>query len=162
MAPPSGGGWKEELAGLRPTAVRGTILAVGRSLEADGNGKRHLASSFRFDSPCFFQKGRNMTKVATVHSQQMWEYLALNRKTEEFLINELNELGKQGWELVGASFNKDLKGVAASFSWTAILKRPLVAVAPAASAPAGHPAAAPHEPPSSASAIEDIFDVRPA
>ena len=67
-----------------------------------------------------------MTKTATVHAQQMWEYLSLNRKTEEYLVAELNELGKAGWELVGATFNKDLKGVAATFSWTAILKRPLV------------------------------------
>jgi len=107
-----------------------------------------------------------MTKVATVHSQQMWEYAVVNRKTEEFLIVELNELGKAGWELVDTSFNKDVKGVAASFSWTAFLKRPLVpatnaAPSAGAAATAPVPAPAPTAPPAF-SGDEDagIFDVR--
>lgn len=63
-----------------------------------------------------------MTKTVTVHAQQMWEYRIVNRQTEATLLAELNEAGKAGWELVTASYNKDLKGITA---WTAILKRPL-------------------------------------
>ena len=73
-----------------------------------------------------------MTKTATVRAQQKWEYLAVNRKVEEFLVAELNEVGKAGWELVTILYTKDIKGVAASFSWTAFLKRPLVEQQPAA------------------------------
>lgn len=100
-----------------------------------------------------------MTKMATVHAQQMWEYLSINRKTDEFLITDLNELGKQGWELVSASFNKDLKGVAATFSWTAILKRPLVPhPAPTGATPEQTPA--PPEAPRVFDNEPEIFDVR--
>lgn len=64
-----------------------------------------------------------MTKTVMVHAQQKWEYRIVNKHTESTLLGELNEVGKAGWELVSASYNKDLKGVTA---WTAILKRPLV------------------------------------
>ena len=76
-----------------------------------------------------------MTKTATVHAQQRWEYLEITRKTETYLVNELNELGVVGWELVSASFHKDTRpGAAGAQVWTAFLKRPQVGHAPAASA----------------------------
>ena len=67
-----------------------------------------------------------MTKMATVHAQQMWEYMSITRKTEDFLVNELNEAGKLGWELVNASHHKDLKSVGGTYCWTAVLKRSLI------------------------------------
>ena len=73
--------------------------------------------------------GTSMTKVITVQAQQMWEYVSVNRKTEEFLVEELNEKGKAGWELVSVTYHKDLKGLGESFSWSAFLKRPLVPTA---------------------------------
>ena len=104
-----------------------------------------------------------MPKTATVHAQQMWEYLSVTHKTDAYLINELNELGKEGWELVNATYNKDVKGVAASFSWTAILKRPLVSGAATAPRPKGSPAARePDPPPSTLDSDPEsaIFDMR--
>ena len=71
-----------------------------------------------------------MTKVITIQAQQMWEYVSVNRKTEEFLIEELNEKGKAGWELVSVTYHKDLKGIGESFSWSAFMKRPLVPSVP--------------------------------
>ena len=41
-----------------------------------------------------------MTKTATVHAQQRWEYMSISRKTETYLAGELNTLGQDGWELV--------------------------------------------------------------
>jgi hypothetical protein len=100
-----------------------------------------------------------MTKMATVHAQQMWEYLSINRKTDEFLITDLNELGKLGWELAAASFNKDVKGVGMTFSWTAILKRPLVSH-PAAAGSTPEAATAPPEAPRVFDNEPEVFDVR--
>ena len=66
-----------------------------------------------------------MSKTATVHAQQKWEYMELSRKTEGYLINELNELGQIGWEMVSVSFHKHAKsGLGESWVWTAFLKRP--------------------------------------
>ncbi len=66
-----------------------------------------------------------MSKTATVHAQQKWEYMELTRKTEGYLINEMNELGQHGWELVSVLFHKDLKSsLGDATCWTAILKRP--------------------------------------
>jgi hypothetical protein len=83
-----------------------------------------------------------MTKTATVQAQQRWEYMEITRKTETYLINELNELGAAGWELVSASFHKETRaGAGAEQVWTAFLKRPQVGHAP--SAPAREKAAVP-------------------
>ena len=66
-----------------------------------------------------------MSKTATVHAQQRWEYLEITRKTEGYLVAELNELGKVGWELVSVSFHKMTKsGLGDALAWTAFLKRP--------------------------------------
>jgi hypothetical protein len=64
-----------------------------------------------------------MTKTATVHAQQMWEYMELTRKTASYMLRELNDHGQQGWELVSMMQGKDRKNEAA---WIAFLKRPYV------------------------------------
>lgn len=64
-----------------------------------------------------------MTKTATIHAMQKWEYEALTRKTEAYLIKELNDLGQVGWELVSAGQCKDRSG---DLAWTAFLRRPYV------------------------------------
>lgn len=66
-----------------------------------------------------------MPKTATVHAQQRWEYMEITRKTEGYLIAELNKLGESGWELVSVSYHKAAKsGLGEAWSWTAFLKRP--------------------------------------
>ena len=65
-----------------------------------------------------------MTKTVMLHAQQKWEYMELTRKTESYLLSEINDCGQQGWELVSVTHGKDLKG---ELSWTAFLKRPFVA-----------------------------------
>jgi len=70
-----------------------------------------------------------MTKTATIQAQQRWDYCLETRKTESSLLNTINGLGQQGWELVNVLYYKDIKGV---MSWTAFLKRPSVGQAPAA------------------------------
>jgi hypothetical protein len=62
-----------------------------------------------------------MTKTVTVQAQQRWEYCLETRRTETSLMNMLNELGQQGWELVNVLYYKDIKGI---MSWTGFLKRP--------------------------------------
>ena len=72
-----------------------------------------------------------MTKMVTVQAQQMWEYMNITRKTADYLVAELNEVGRLGWELVNASYHKDMKtSLGDAFCWTAILKRPLILPAP--------------------------------
>ena len=65
-----------------------------------------------------------MSKTATIQAQQKWEYIELTRKTEAYLIEEINEIGQQGWELVSVFNGKDRKG---DTVWIAFLKRPYVA-----------------------------------
>jgi hypothetical protein len=62
-----------------------------------------------------------MTKTVTVQAQQKWEYSCLTRKTEATLVNELNVLGQEGWDVVTVMFYKDMK---ANLVWTAFVKRP--------------------------------------
>ena len=64
-----------------------------------------------------------MTKTATVHAQQMWEYMELTRKSAEYMAKELNDVGQQGWELVTLLQGKDRKNEVA---WIAFVKRPYV------------------------------------
>ena len=69
-----------------------------------------------------------MTKTATVHAQQRWEYMSLSRKTESYLAQELVGLGQEGWELVTVNY---ARGKKEEMFWTAFLKRPASAhVAP--------------------------------
>ena len=51
-----------------------------------------------------------------------WEYIEISRKTETYLVGDLNELGKEGWELVDVLFRRDIK-MGESWYWTAFLKR---------------------------------------
>jgi len=60
-------------------------------------------------------------KTPVVQAQQRWEYASLVRKTEPTLVNDLNLLGQEGWELVAAVYGRDAKG---ELCWTALLKRP--------------------------------------
>ncbi len=60
-------------------------------------------------------------KTAIVHSQQKWEHVAILRKTEGVLVEEMNVLGEEGWQLVSVIHFKDPKG---AMTWIAFLKRP--------------------------------------
>jgi hypothetical protein len=62
-------------------------------------------------------------KTAVVQSQQKWETVSITRKTDAVLVEEMNELGEHGWEMVSASYDKDAKG---TMTWTAFLKRPKI------------------------------------
>jgi hypothetical protein len=48
----------------------------------------------------------------------------MSRKTEEYLVDDLNEAGQKGWELVTIEYRRDLSGMGDSMCWTAFLKRP--------------------------------------
>jgi hypothetical protein len=91
-----------------------------------------------------------MTKTATVHAQQKWEYMESTRKSEAYLLQELNQIGQEGWELVNILQAKDRKG---EMSWIAFLKRPYV---PGAAPPQREAAAAP------AQASEEKPEAEPA
>ena len=60
-------------------------------------------------------------KTAVVQAQQKWETMAVTRKTDSVLAEEMNELGEHGWELVTAFHYKDAQG---NMTWTAFMKRP--------------------------------------
>jgi len=64
-----------------------------------------------------------MTKTATVHAQQRWEYMSISRKTDTYLAGELNTLGQDGWELVTVNY---ARGKKEEMFWTAFVKRPAV------------------------------------
>jgi hypothetical protein len=70
-----------------------------------------------------------VTKMATVHAQQRWEYCTETRRTDSALLTALGERGQQGWELANVVHYKDAKG---DVAWTGFLKRPSAASAPAA------------------------------
>jgi hypothetical protein len=52
-----------------------------------------------------------------------WEFMEFTRKTESYLINELNQFGELGWELASVIHRRDPK-MGESYVWTAFLKRP--------------------------------------
>lgn len=56
----------------------------------------------------------------TVHTT--WEYQSLTRVSEAALVEGLNEIGREGWELVSAAQYRDVRGM---LTWTALLKRPV-------------------------------------
>ena len=60
-------------------------------------------------------------KTAIVHAQQKWEHVAISRKGEAMLVEEMNALGDEGWQLVSVFYFKDPKG---TMTWIAFLKRP--------------------------------------
>ena len=55
--------------------------------------------------------------------QTKWEYQSLTRVSEAALVESLNQLGQESWELVSASHYRDVQGMMA---WTAMLKRPVL------------------------------------
>jgi len=65
-------------------------------------------------------------KTAIVHAQQKWEHVVITRKAEAMLVEEMNLLGDEGWQLVSTEYIKDPKGV---MTWIAFLKRPKTAQA---------------------------------
>ncbi len=109
-----------------------------------------------------------MTKTAVILAQQRWEYKELTRKTEEFLVNDLNEHGKLGWDLVSVSYSKAAKsGLGEAFVWTAFLKRPLVhhpgdppPETTAGAAETAKPSVEPKAEPAAEETDPDIFDLQ--
>ncbi|HID78441.1 MAG TPA: hypothetical protein EYP56_20930 [Planctomycetaceae bacterium] len=98
-----------------------------------------------------------MAKTATIQAQQKWEYLTLTRKTDTFLVDELNQLfGQQGWELVSVIRDKDRKG---EMVWTAFLKRPFAPGAAAPPAPSATAAAPREETPAEPTTQAPGFDL---
>jgi hypothetical protein len=104
-------------------------------------------------------------KTAVVQAQQKWETLSITRKTDAVLVEEMNELGEQGWEMVSASYDKDAKG---TMTWTAFLKRPKTPQAakgpsPAAAESQGQAAGKPEEEAAQLAGFDlsgDVFDVK--
>jgi hypothetical protein len=104
-------------------------------------------------------------KTAIVHSQQKWEHVAITRKTDGVLVEEMNQLGEEGWQLVSTEYFKDPKGV---MTWIAFLKRPKVAQAVKAPAEAGAAATGAAHAKSEATANEpagfdlsgDVFEIK--
>ncbi len=70
-----------------------------------------------------------MSTATAAHVQHKWEYMELTRKTEAYLINELNQLGEEGWELVGVFYHKEAKAITEAWCWTAFMKRPFTGLA---------------------------------
>ncbi len=90
-------------------------------------------------------------KTVVVQAQQRWDYCFETRKTETALLNAVNRLGQEGWDLVEVLYYKDLKGI---MTWMAFMKRPSLGQAPApgqqaavsaGAAPAGQTPARPAE-----------------
>jgi hypothetical protein len=81
-------------------------------------------------------------KTAIVHSQQKWEHQSISRRTDAMLVEEMNELGDHGWQMVSAIYYADAKGV---MTWTAFLRRPKTPqagkAAPAAASESADPTA---------------------
>ncbi len=76
-------------------------------------------------------------KTAIVHAQQKWEHLAIERKAQLMLVEEMNALGEDGWQVVSVVYFKDPKG---TMTWIAFLKRPKTG--PAIKAPSAEAGAA--------------------
>ncbi len=105
-------------------------------------------------------------KTAIVHAQQKWEHVAIERKGEAMLVEEMNTFGEEGWQLVSVVYFKDPKG---TMTWIAFLKRPKTGqVLKAPSAEAGAAAAEPTPEKSEAASAEpggfdlsgDVFEIK--
>ena len=102
-----------------------------------------------------------MSKTATIHAQQKWENKVLTSKTDNYLIQEANLAGQEGWEVLTVLQIKDRKG---DLVWSAFLKRPYVVhgMGPVQATPAQPEAAPPeekeHEPAPPQTVEESDFD----
>jgi len=105
-------------------------------------------------------------KTAIVHAQQKWEHVAITRKAEAMLVEEMNALGEEGWQLVSVFYFKDPKGTA---TWIAFLKRPKTgqaAKAPSAEADAAAAGQKPEKPeaasgdPGGFDLSGDVFEIK--
>ena len=104
-------------------------------------------------------------KTPVVCAQQRWEYASLVRKTESSLVNDLNQIGQEGWELVTAVHGRDAKG---ELCWTAFLKRPSAGPMKAGAADAGGTASSASGPTAARQAVNppgfdlsgDTFDIK--
>lgn len=92
--------------------------------------KLHLRSAFEADlTEVSLVKGPAMSdSTSLTHKNNepavvKWEYMELTRKTEAFLLNDMNQLGDEGWELVTVLYRREAK-MGESYCWTAIMKRP--------------------------------------
>ncbi len=83
-------------------------------------------------------------KTVVVHAQQRWEHKIVTRRSDTALMDEANNIGQDGWEMVTVLYYKDMKGVMA---WTAFFKRPGTGEPPKPAAAAPAAAAAPKEEP---------------
>jgi hypothetical protein len=75
----------------------------------------------------------------TAHTPPKWEYRILVKQTDRQMLLDLNQFGREGWEAINLSYDKDLKGV---MMWTGWLKRPVGVWSESAAAPAPITAAA--------------------
>ena len=105
-------------AGIPNDAIRGYNMHIQCQTEVNRHHDCYDCRAFHNS------KGNEMTKTATVHAQQKWEYMELTRKTEAFLVTDMNGVGQHGWELVFITCGKDRRG---DNTLTAFLKRPYVA-----------------------------------
>jgi hypothetical protein len=106
-----------------------------------------------------------MSHAAAASIQPTWEYVELSRKTETYLLNDLNDLGQAGWELVTILYHRDIK-MGESWLWTAFLKRRKAGDAQvgseAAKAAVRHssPAAQTRHAPAQDGGASDVFDIK--
>jgi hypothetical protein len=94
-------------------------------------------------------------KTVVVRSQQKWEHMAINRRSEAAMLEETNLAGQEGWELVSVLYYKDAKG---EMAWTAFMKRP---GGGAAAAEPGAPTAAAAARPAPAAPLAPAVKVQP-
>ncbi len=64
-----------------------------------------------------------MTQQPPSVAPEKWQYMTLTRRTESFLIKDLNDAGKEGWELVSITYHREVKGQGETMCWTAFVKR---------------------------------------
>jgi len=90
-----------------------------------------------------------------------WEYMEITRKTESYLVNELNELGQEGWEMISVIFHKSSKsGLGSSEVWTGFLKRPYTGQISVGKPAAKIDVAMPSASTSGTLDDDDIFDIK--
>jgi len=64
-----------------------------------------------------------MSSDSTADAITRFEYRLISRKTEEYLVDDLNQVGVDGWELVSITYHRDTKTSVETMLWTGVLKR---------------------------------------